>query len=99
MGERQEGWRCGGDGEEIEWNTSEVNIRIVSKEQNELIGNFKMAAGNVIRVSGQIMEYTYILTEIKRELVRFGMDCDWKGIVGGGPVAIHYSGQTVLSPT
>ena len=27
------------------------------------------------------MEYTYILTEIKRELVRFGKDCDWKGLL------------------
>jgi hypothetical protein len=25
------------------------------------------------------MEYTYIPTGIKRELVRSGVDCDWKG--------------------
>ena len=28
--------------------------------QNELIGNFKMAAGYVISIWGQVMEYTYI---------------------------------------
>ena len=36
------------------------------------------------------MEYMYILTGIKREYMRFGLDCDWKGyvvgIVGGGLV-------------
>ena len=41
------------------------------------------------------MKYTYILTGIKRDLTRFGMDCDWKGyivgVVGGGRVAIHSS--------
>ena len=44
------------------------------------------------------MEYTYIPTGIKRELVRFGMDCDREGyvvrFVGERPVATHYNGQT-----
>ena len=48
----------------------------MSKRQNELIGKFKMAAGDVINIKGQIMEYTYIPTGIKRELLRFGVDCD-----------------------
>ena len=48
-------------------------------EQNELIGDFKMAAGNIISTKMQVMEYTYIPTGIKRELVRSGMDCNWKG--------------------
>ena len=41
------------------------------------------------------MKFTYVPTEIKQELVRFGMDCDQ--IVGGGPMAIHSSVQTVFS--
>ena len=51
----------------------------VSKRKNELIGQFKIAAGDVISIRGPVMEYMYIPTEIKRELVRFGMDCDQKG--------------------
>ena len=47
------------------------------------------------------MEYTYIPAGFKRELVRFGVDCDRKGltvgVVGGGPVAIHSSDQIVFS--
>ena len=46
--------------------------------QNELLGKYKMAAGDVISIRGQVMEYMYILTEIKRELVRLGMDHDWE---------------------
>ena len=41
-----------------------------------MIGKFKMAAGDVINIRGQVMEY--IPTGIKRELMRFGVDCDWK---------------------
>ena len=45
------------------------------------------------------MEYTYIPTGIKSELVRFDMDCNQKGYVVWavveGQVAIHSSGQTV----
>ena len=53
--------------------------RAVSIGQNELIGKFKMAAGDVISIRGQVMEYMYIPTRIKWELVRSGVDCDWKG--------------------
>jgi hypothetical protein len=42
----------------------------VSRGQNKLIGKFKMAAGDVISIRGQVMEYTYIPTGIERELVR-----------------------------
>ena len=42
------------------------------------------------------MKYMCIPTGIKRELVRFGVDYNWKGsvvrIVGGGPAVIHSSG-------
>ena len=41
----------------------------VSRGQNELIGKFKMAAGDIISIREQVMEYTYIPTGIKRELV------------------------------
>jgi hypothetical protein len=54
-----------------------------------------MAAGDVISIRGQFLEYMYIPTGIERELVRFGMD--GVGIVGGGSVPFHFSGQTVFS--
>ena len=34
--------------------------------QNELVGKFKMAANDMVR-RGQVMEYTYVPTGIKRE--------------------------------
>ena len=37
-----------------------------------------MVVGDVIGIRGQVMEYTYIPTPIKGELVRFGMDRDWE---------------------
>ena len=62
----------GGDGGKIKYTLSEVYTRAVSRGQNELIGKFKIAAGDVISIRGQVMEYTYIPTGIKREVVRFG---------------------------
>ena len=58
---------------------SEVNARAVSRRQNELVGKFNMAGGDMVSVKGLVMEYTYIPTEIKREMVRSGVDCDLKG--------------------
>jgi hypothetical protein len=51
----------------------------VSRRQNELLGKFKMAVGDMVSIRGQVMEYTYISTGIKREMVRSGVDCDRKG--------------------
>jgi hypothetical protein len=60
-----------------------------------------MVAGDKFSIRGQVMEYMYIPTGIKRELVRSGVDCYWKrqviGTVGRRPVAIHSSGQTIFS--
>jgi hypothetical protein len=64
------------DGGKIKWKLSEVNTRAVSRRQNELIGRFKMVAGDLINIRGKVMEYTYIPTGIKREFIRFGVDCD-----------------------
>ena len=50
----------------------------MSRGQDELI-SFKMMAGDVISIRGQVMEYTCIPTGIKTVLVRFAMDCDQKG--------------------
>ena len=58
---------------------SEVNARAVSRGQNELVCKFKMAAIDKVSIRGQIMEHAYISTGIKRELVRSGVDSDWKG--------------------
>ena len=60
-----------------------------------------MAASDLVSVRGQVMEYTFIPTGIKREMARSGVDCHWKGqvirTVGRRPVAIHSSGQTISS--
>ena len=60
-----------------------------------------MAASDLASVRGQVMEYTYIPTGIKGEMVRSGVDCHWKGqvirTVGRRPVVIH--GQTISSLT
>ena len=53
---------------------SEVNARAVSRGQDELVGKFKMAVGDVISIRGLVLEYTYIPTGIEREMVRFGVD-------------------------
>ena len=54
----------------------------------------------MVSVRGQVMEYPYISTGIKGEMVRSGVDCNWKGkvvgTVGRRPVAIHSSGQTIF---
>ena len=72
-----EGWGVGG---KIKWRLFEVNARAVSREQNELVCKFKMAVGEMVSsIRGQVMEYTYIPTGIKREMVRSGVDCNWKG--------------------
>ena len=52
----------------------QVNTMAVSRRQNELVGKFKMAAGDKVSIRGQVMEYTYIPTGM-----RYGVDCDWKG--------------------
>ena len=44
--------RSGEDGRKIEWKSFEVNIMTVSRGQNELISEFKMAAGDVINIRG-----------------------------------------------
>ena len=40
--------RSGGDGGKIEWKSSEVNTRTMSRGQNELTGEFYMAAGDFL---------------------------------------------------
>ena len=62
-----------------------------------------MAASDLVSVRGQVMEYTYIPTGIKGEMVRSGVDCHWKGqvlgTVGRRPVTIHSSGETIFNFT
>jgi hypothetical protein len=67
------------DGGKFKTKLSEINTRAISRRQNELVGKFKMVAGDRFSIRGQVMEYTYIPTGIKRELVRSGVDCNWKG--------------------
>ena len=55
------------------------NARAVPRGQNELVCKFKMAAGDKVSIRGQVMEYTYIPTGIKRKMVRSDVDCHWKG--------------------
>jgi hypothetical protein len=69
----------GMDGGKFKRKLSEVNARAVSRGQNELVCKFKKAADDKVSIRGQVMEYTYIPRGIKRELVRSGVDSDWKG--------------------
>ena len=59
----------GMDGGKFKRRLSEVNARAVSRGQNELVCKFTMAAGDLVSIRGQVMEYTYIPIGIKRELV------------------------------
>ena len=43
---------------------SEVNVRTEFRGQNELVGKFKMAESDLVRIRGQVMKYTYIPTRI-----------------------------------
>ena len=67
---------------------SKVNTRAVSRRQNELVGKLMMAVSDLVSVWGQVIEYTYIPTGIKREIVRSGVDCHWKGQVVGTNINI-----------
>ena len=53
-------------------------IWAVSRGQDELLGKFKMAVGDMISIRGQLMKYMYIPTGIKRELAKSRVACDWK---------------------
>ena len=77
--QERKGGRRGGDGGKFKRRLSEVNTKTVSRRQNELIDKLKIAVGDVISIKGQVMEYTYIPTRIKKELMRFDVDCDRKG--------------------
>ena len=54
-----------GEGLKIKWKLPEVNTRVVSRGQKELIDKFKKVAGDVISIWVQVMENTYIPTESK----------------------------------
>ena len=60
-------------GGKIKGRLSEVNARALSRGQDELVGEFKMAGGDVISIRGQVLEHTYIPMGTERELVRFGI--------------------------
>ena len=55
-------------GGKIEWKSSEVNTRAVSREQNELIGEFKMAEGDVISIRGSLWSAHTFEQELKESL-------------------------------
>ena len=57
------------DGGKFKRRLSEVNARAMSRGQNELVRKFKMAAGDMVSIREQVMEYMYIPIRIKRELV------------------------------
>ena len=63
----QPGVARGMDGGKFKRKLSYVNSRAVSRGQNELVGKFKMVAVDMVSSRGQVMEYTYIPTGIKRE--------------------------------
>ena len=68
------------DGGKFKRKLSEANTRAVSRRQNELVDKFKMmAADGKVSITRQVMEYKYIPTGLKSQLVRSVVDCDWKG--------------------
>ena len=56
-------------GGKVERKSSEVDTKAISRRHNELLGNFKMVACDVISIREQVMEYMYLPTGIKREFV------------------------------
>ena len=50
----QKGRLSGADRGKIEWKSTEVYIRAVSREQNKLIGEFKMVGSDVISIRGKL---------------------------------------------
>ena len=59
---------------------TEVNARAVSRGQNELIGEFKMAAGDVISIGGYVMKYMYnqnIYTTLLETFPTFFFEKTW----------------------
>ena len=44
----------GGDGGKIEWKSSQVNTRAVTRGQNKLIREFKIAVADVISIRGRL---------------------------------------------
>ena len=55
----------GGDGGKIEWKSSEVNIRSVSRGQDELVDKFKIAAGDVISIRDSFWSTCTFQQELK----------------------------------
>ena len=71
----------GGGGMEGKLNGNYLKLtRAVSRGQNELTGKFKMVAGDVISIKGQVIEYLDIPTGIKSELVRFCVELQLEGV-------------------
>ena len=50
QGKEQKEGRCGEDGRKIEMELSNVSTREVSEAYNDLMGEFKMTAGDVVRL-------------------------------------------------
>ena len=44
-----------GVGGKIKWRFSGVNVRAVSRGQDKLVGKFKMAAGDMMSIRGQVL--------------------------------------------
>ena len=55
-----------------------------------------MAASDLVSVRGKVMEYTYISTGFKREMVRSGVDCHWKGQVVGTVQQFYIDSDTSI---
>ena len=55
------------NGGKIEWRY-QVNIRVIFRGQNGSIGEFKMAAGDVVSIREYVMKYACIPTKLKWSL-------------------------------
>ena len=58
--ELREGW--------LEGNYLRLMPGLSLEDRTNLVGKFKMGASDLVSIRGQIMEYTYIPTGIKREI-------------------------------
>ena len=59
--------------EQGEGEICKINKKCILGEQNELVCWFKMTVSDMIGIGGLVLKYTDNPTEMKRQLVRFGV--------------------------
>ena len=74
--------------------------KLCQEKKKLLVGQFKMVSGDFNNVTEKVLKGIHIPTGIKRELVRFNVNLDWKRqvimSVWRGSTTIHSGGQIFL---